>query len=62
MARRTDIARTTLQTMGSRDDHNSTFATVEKIRRAQEVPLNGVLELIDDPPKPKRAPKRKRRP
>ena len=53
LAQLTGIAQTTLQTMGSRDDYNATLATIEKICRALEVPLDDLLELIDDPPKAK---------
>ena len=60
LAKLTGIAQTTLQSIGCRDDYNATLATVEKICRALEVPLQDMLEMIDDPPKPKRREKANR--
>lgn len=49
--------------MGRRRCYNAKLATLEKICRALDVSPGDPLELIDDPPKPKRgrAPKRRKR-
>ena len=54
VAKLTDIAQTTLQSIGSRDDYNATLATIEKICWALDTTPADLLELIDDRPKPKR--------
>ena len=61
LAENTGIGHGTLRTMGSRDDYNATLVTLEKICRALEVTPGDLLELIPDPPKPKRASKKKKR-
>ena len=53
------IAKQTLHTIGSRDDYNATLETIEKLCRALDVTPGDLLELIDDPPKPKRRSKKK---
>ena len=62
LAERTDIAQGTLRIIGSRDDYNATLELIEKLCRALDVTAGELLELTDDPPKPKRATKKKRRP
>lgn len=57
----TGIAHSTLRSIGSRLNYHPTFANVEKLCRALQVPLDDMLELIDDPPKPKPATKKRRR-
>ena len=54
LAESTGIALGTLQQIGSRLDYHPTLANVEKLCRALDVPLHDMLEMIDDPPKPKR--------
>ncbi len=61
LARMTGIASGTLQSIGSRQNYHPTWGNVEKLCRALDVPLQDLLELIDDPPKPKRRAKKKRR-
>ncbi len=61
LAGMTGIAKGTLHHIGSRDDYNATLATVEKLCLALGVPLHDLLELIPDPPKPKRRAKKKKR-
>ncbi len=61
LAEKAGIAQGTLHTIGSRDDYNATLELVEKLCRALDVPLHDLLEMIDDPPKPKRRAKKKRR-
>jgi DNA-binding Xre family transcriptional regulator len=39
--------------------YNVTITTIERICRALEVPLHDMLEMIDEPPKAKRAAGRK---
>lgn len=58
LAERTGIAHGTLQIMGSQPGYNATIATLEKICRALGVDFGNLLELIDDPPKPKAKAKR----
>jgi DNA-binding Xre family transcriptional regulator len=60
LAQSTGIAVGTLQQIGSRLDYHPTLANVEKLCRALEVSLHDMLEMIDDPPKPKRRAKKKR--
>ncbi len=60
LAEMTGIAKGTLHHIGSRDDYNATLATLEKICRALDVTPGDLLEMIDNPPKPKRAKKSKR--
>lgn len=55
LAEHTGIAKGTLHTIGSRDDYNATLAIVEKLCRALGVPLHDMLEMIDDPPRQKKA-------
>ena len=61
LAEMSGVAEGTLNSIGSRLGYNVTLATVEKICRALEVSFHDLLEMIDDPPKPKRTPKRTRR-
>ncbi|UCC31479.1 MAG: helix-turn-helix transcriptional regulator [Phycisphaerales bacterium] len=60
LAERTGIGHGTLRTIGSRDDYNATLNVIEKLCRALEVGPGELLELIDDPPKPKRKAKKSR--
>ncbi len=62
LAESTGIARGTLQQIGSRLDYHPTLANVEKLCRALDVPPGDLLEIIDDPPKPKRKAKRTKKP
>ncbi len=50
----TGISQETLRSIGSRLNYRPTLGNVEKLCRALDVPLHDLLELIDDPPKPKR--------
>lgn len=61
LARRTGIAKGTLHQMGRRLDYHPTLTNVEKLCRALEVDLTDLLEIIDDPPKPKRPNKRRKK-
>ena len=61
LAEKTEIGHGTLRTIGSRDDYNATLELIEKLCRALDVTPGDLLELIDDPPKPKRAAKKKKR-
>ena len=60
LARMTGIASGTLQSIGSRQNYHPTWENVEKLCRALDVPLHDLLELIADPPKPKRTSKKKK--
>ena len=60
LAEMSGVGEGTLSSIGSRVGYNVTLATVERIRRALDVPLHDLLEVIDDPPKPKRRAKKKR--
>ncbi len=61
LAERTGLAAGTLQNIGSRPRYNASLATLAKICKALDVTPGDLLELIDDPPKTKRATKKKRR-
>ncbi len=56
----TGISESTLRKTGSILSYHPTWDNVEKLCRTLEVPLHDMLEMIDDPPKPKRAKKKKR--
>ena len=60
LAERTGIAQATLEVIGSKLGYNTTVATLEKICRALDVSFGDLLEIIPDPPKPKRTRKKKR--
>ena len=60
LAERTGLATGTLQNMGSWPRYNATLATLAKICKALDVSPGDLLEFVDDPPKPKRSPKKKR--
>ena len=62
LSARTGLASGTLQSIATRKGYLPTLANVEKMCRALEVPFHDMVEMIDDPPKPKRQPKKKRRP
>ena len=55
------VAEPTLHSIGSRDDYNATLATIEKICWALDTTPADLLELIDDRPKRKRSPNKKKR-
>ncbi|HOO17931.1 MAG: helix-turn-helix transcriptional regulator [Phycisphaerae bacterium] len=59
LAQRTGVAHSTLRSIGSRLGYTPTFANLEKLCRALQVPLHDMLEMIDDPPKMKRAARQK---
>ncbi len=54
LAERTGIAQGTLEVMGSRADYNATIRTLERICLALDVTFGELLEIIPDPPKPKK--------
>ncbi len=56
----TGISQETLRSIGSRLNYQPTLGNVEKLCRALNVPLHDLLELIDDPPKPRRTKKKTR--
>ncbi len=58
LAEMTGIAKGTLHHVGSRDDYNATLDLIERLCRALDVTPGDLLELIDDPPKPKSKKKR----
>lgn len=60
LAELSGVGEGTLSSIGSRVGYNVTLATVEKICRALEVSFHDMVEMIDDPAKPKhkRTPKR----
>ncbi len=59
LARRTGIAKGTLQQMGRRLDYHPSLANIEKLCKALEVDLTDLLEIVPDRPKPKRKAKKK---
>jgi DNA-binding Xre family transcriptional regulator len=50
----TGISAATFHKIGSRDDYNATLATVEKICLALNTTPADLLQMIPDPPKPKK--------
>jgi|WetSurMetagenome_2_1015567.scaffolds.fasta_scaffold342190_1 DNA-binding Xre family transcriptional regulator len=52
------VAEPTLHSIGSRTDYNATLSTIERLCLALDVGLQDMLELIPEPPKPKRGPRR----
>lgn len=60
LAERTGIGQATLESIGGKLGYNTTVATLEKICRTLGVDFGDLLEMIDDPPKPKRAKKKTR--
>ncbi len=61
LAERTGISHATLRTIGSVLAYHPTLANIERLCKALDVTPGDLLEVIDDPPKPKRRPKKKRR-
>ena len=57
----TGIAKGTLEHIGSRLDYHTNLANVEKLCVALKVPIHHMLEIIDDPPKSKRSPKKRKK-
>ncbi|UCC31293.1 MAG: helix-turn-helix transcriptional regulator [Phycisphaerales bacterium] len=60
LAEMTGIAVPTLRAIGSRLGYHPTLANIEKLCVALELTPGELLEIIDDPPKPKRKAKRTR--
>ncbi len=58
LASLTGLAVGTLQSIATRQNYHPTLANVEKLCLALEVRIQDFLDIIPDPPKPKRAPKR----
>jgi DNA-binding Xre family transcriptional regulator len=54
LAEMTGLASTTLQSIATRQDYHPTLANVEKLCLALDVALHDMLEMIADPPKPKK--------
>jgi hypothetical protein len=57
----TGIPTETLRSIGGRPGYHCSVARIEVLCRALETPLHDMLEMIDDPPKPKTKAKRTRR-
>ncbi|MCH7710956.1 MAG: helix-turn-helix transcriptional regulator [Proteobacteria bacterium] len=60
LAEITGLSAGTLQAIATRESYHPTLANVEKLCLALDVQLHEILELIPDPPKAKRAPRKKR--
>jgi DNA-binding Xre family transcriptional regulator len=60
LAARTGIAQATLEVIGSKLGYNTTVATLEKICRALGVDIGQLVQLVEEPPKLKRATVRKK--
>ncbi len=60
LAEMTKIPVETLRSIGSRLGYHPTVARIEALCRALDVTPGDLLEIIDDPPKPKRMSKRKK--
>ena len=61
LAERTGISHATIRTIGSVLTYHPTLANIERICKALDVTPGDLLEVIPDPPKPKRASKKKKR-
>jgi DNA-binding Xre family transcriptional regulator len=59
LARRTGLAKGTLQNLGGSRKHNANLSTIAKICGALGITPGDLLELIDDSPKPRRTPRTK---
>ena len=55
LANMSGIGAGTLSSIGSRLDYQANLATVEKLCLTLDISLGDLLEIIPDPPKPKRA-------
>ena len=53
LAELSGISDSTLRKIGGSLTHHTTLANIEKLCRALDVTPGDLLELIDDPPKPK---------
>ena len=62
LAQRTGLAKGTLQNLGGSRKQNANLSTIARICGALGITPGDLLELIEDPPKAKRGPKKKRRP
>lgn len=60
LAEMSGVAEGTLNSIGSRLAYNVTLASVERICRALDISFHDLLEMINDPPKPKRRRKKER--
>ena len=60
LAERTGISHATLRTIGSVLAYHPTLANVERICKALDVSPGDLLEIIEDPPKPKRTSKKRK--
>ena len=54
------LAAGTLQSIATRENYHPTLANLEKLCRALDVPFHDMVEMVDDPPKPKRKRKPKK--
>ncbi len=61
LASRTGLAKGTLENIGGRRKHHANLSTIAEICGALGIAPGDLLELIEDPPKPKRTTKKKRR-
>lgn len=57
----TGIPTETLRSIGGRSGYHCSISRIEVLCRALEVPLHNMLEMIEDPPKPKRTSKKIRK-
>ena len=62
LAVETGIAESTLKKIGASLTHHTTLANIETLCRALDVTPGDLLEIIDDPPKPKRKTKKTKKP
>lgn len=61
LAEQTGLAKGTLHNIGSHVGYNATLATIERICLALDVTPGFLLEIIPDPPKPKRSQKKSKK-
>lgn len=60
VSRMTGIPTETLRSIGGRPGYHCSVARIEVLCHALNVPLHDMLELIPEPPKPKRSKKKRR--
>ena len=61
LASRTGLAKGTLENIGGRRKHHANLSTIAEICGALGITPGDLLELIEDPPKPKRTARKKKK-
>ena len=61
LAEATGISEDTIESIGGRKGYQATLTTIEKLCRVLGVEIHEMIEMIPDPPRPKRTTKKKKR-